>query len=55
MEQQGAYSGVMASAVCNCFMTPIGTDMNGKVINPSLLPAGIKTRKNKTGEVFLNW
>jgi hypothetical protein len=53
MEQQGSYPGVMALAVCNCFMSHKGTDINGKVVNPALLPAWVKTRKNKAGETYI--
>jgi hypothetical protein len=53
MWKEGAYGGVMAQAVCNRFMSTQGTDINGKVVEPSLLPAWVKTRKNKSGERFL--
>jgi hypothetical protein len=53
MEQDGAYPGVMAIAVCNRFMSEMGTDINGKVVEPSLLPARVKTRKNRAGDVFM--
>jgi hypothetical protein len=39
MEQEGAYSGVMAQAVCNRFLSRQGRDINGKAVEPSLLPA----------------
>jgi hypothetical protein len=42
MEQEGAYSGVMAQAVCNRFLSNQGTDINGKAVEPSLLPAWVK-------------
>jgi hypothetical protein len=42
MEQQGIYPGVVACAVCNRFMSKIGTDINVKVVNPSLLSGSKK-------------
>jgi hypothetical protein len=51
MRQEGAYPGVMTEAVCNRFMSKKGTDINGKVIDPGLLPSWVKTRKDrKTGK-----
>jgi hypothetical protein len=52
MWKEGAYGGVMAQAVCNRFMSTEGMDINGKVVEPSLLPAWVKTRKTKTGETY---
>jgi hypothetical protein len=51
MGKEGCYPGVMAQAVCNRFLSRAGTDINGKVIIPSLLPAYILTRK-EGGEMF---
>jgi hypothetical protein len=53
MEQEGAYNGVMALAVCNRFLSTHGTDINGKVVIPSLLPKWNKTRKDKAGNIFV--
>jgi hypothetical protein len=53
MEKEGAYNGVMATAVCNRYLNKRGFDINGKVIIPGLLPKWIKTRKNKNGEIFI--
>jgi hypothetical protein len=54
MEREGAYPGVMAAAVCNRFLSTKGTDINQRVVEPSLLPAWVKTRKDKTtGELFI--
>jgi hypothetical protein len=49
MKQEGVYPGVMAEAVCNRFLSTQGTDINGRVVDPSLLPAWMKTRKTKEG------
>jgi hypothetical protein len=51
MRQEGEYPVVMTEAVCNRFLSTKGTDINGRVIDPSLLPAWVKNRKTKTGEV----
>jgi hypothetical protein len=53
MEKEGAYGGVIATAVCNQYLNKRGYDINGKVVNPALLPACIKTRKTKAGEIFI--
>jgi hypothetical protein len=53
MEKEGGYGGVLATAVCNRFMSTKGTDINGKVVEPTLLPSWVKTRKTKSGEVYL--
>jgi hypothetical protein len=54
MRQEGAYPGVMAEAVCTRFVSKEGTDINGKVVDPGLLPAWVKTRKDKkTGETHV--
>jgi hypothetical protein len=53
MWKEGAYGGVMVNAVCNRFMSTKGTDINGKVVEPSLLPAWVKTRKGKQGEIYI--
>jgi hypothetical protein len=54
MRQEGAYPGVMVTAVCNRYINKRGYDLNGKVVDPGLLPAWIKTRKDKeTGELFI--
>jgi hypothetical protein len=39
MSQEGAYPGVMAQAVCNRFLSSKGTDINGRIVEPALLPA----------------
>ena len=55
MEQEEAYNGVMATAVCNRYVNTRGFDLNHKVVEPSLLPAWIRTRKDKkTGETYLS-
>jgi hypothetical protein len=53
MEQEGVYPGVMAKAVCNRFVNSFGIGLNGRVVEPSLLPANIKTRKTKAEEVYV--
>jgi hypothetical protein len=53
MKQEGEYPGVMTQAVCNRFLSTKGTDINGRVIDPSMLPAWVKTRKTKTSPVFV--
>jgi hypothetical protein len=54
MEKEGAYGKVVATAVCTRYLNRRGYDLHGKVVNPALLPAWIKTRKDKTtGELFI--
>jgi hypothetical protein len=50
MKQERAYSGVMAQAVCNRFLSSNGTDINGRAVKPALLPAWVKTRKPGRGK-----
>ena len=53
MEQEGVYSGVLTQAVCNRYLSKRGTDINGKVLNPAMLPPWVKTHKDKSGSVFV--
>ncbi|GHV86260.1 hypothetical protein AGMMS50230_18680 [Spirochaetia bacterium] len=54
MEQEGAYNGVIATAVCNRYVNTRGFDINGKVVDPAALPKWIPTRTDKrTGETFI--
>jgi hypothetical protein len=53
MRQERAYSGVMTQAVCNRFLSSNGTNINGRVVKPALLPAWVKTRKTGTGEIYV--
>jgi hypothetical protein len=53
IKQEGAYPGVMAQAVCSRFLSRNGTDINGRVVEPALFPAWVKTRKTKAGEVYI--
>ena len=49
MSDSGCYDGVMALAVCNRFIDRRGYDLNGKVVNPELLPKWIATTKKSDG------
>jgi len=54
MEQDGAYNGVVYDAVCNRYVNKRGFDLNGRVIDPVVLPKWIPTRTDKrTGETFI--
>jgi hypothetical protein len=43
----------MAVAVCDRFVNGLGIGLDGRVVEPSLLPAYMKTRKTKAGEVYV--
>jgi len=45
----GAYEGVMATAVCDKFLSHFGTDIDGKSATPKQLPDFVKLTKNKRG------
>jgi len=54
MEAEGAYNGVMYDAVCDRYINRRGFDLNGKVVDPAVLPRWIPTRTDKkTGETFV--
>jgi len=45
----GAYEGVKATAVCDKYLSHIGTDINGKRATPKQLPEFVKLIKNEKG------
>ena len=51
MEEAGARSGVLGQGVCDYFLSPQGTDINGKKTERRLgkrrIPSGRITRRNK--------
>jgi len=45
----GAYEGVLATSVCDNFLSHMGTDINGKSATPEQLPDFVKLTKNEKG------
>jgi len=46
----GAYEGVMATAVCDKFISPFGKGINGKSLTQKQLPDFVKLTKNEKGQ-----
>ena len=46
----GAYDGVMSTAVCNMFLSHLGTDINQNRVSPSQLPDFLKLEKSENGK-----
>jgi len=53
MEQEGAYNGVLAQAVCNRFLSHKGTDINGKQLDPAVLSIAFKIERLGNGEIYI--